>query len=434
MNGLDGSEKWGIVFPEHFTQLKRLRDNSPNMSTNNPKPYFADGPITVYQKDANNDNKLNSTDGDKVYLYVGMRRGGRFMYGLDVSDPDTPKKLWKIANADTDFTELGQTWSAARATNIKAVATDPVVIFGAGYDANSEDQDPAITNTQGRGIYVVNARTGALVKFIQDPGMGSIAADLTVMDRDSDGYADRIYAVDTKANIWRIDIDDADKTKWKTWKIATLGGTGANARKFLNKPDVVTGTGVDYILVGSGDREHPFVTTVADRFYMIKDTNPGLVGSALNILDTDLADITSNPYQSTSLPNSYKGWKYVMGTGEKTVGNAITVAGTTYFPTNQPSAVVAGSCTANLGVARLYSIGYKTGNATQDTNGDGTVNADDRSEQVKGGGFLPSPTAAEVPINGKETPVVCSGPHCKKSGDSVTSTKRYRTYWRKMLN
>ncbi|TFY99133.1 hypothetical protein EZ313_21405, partial [Ramlibacter henchirensis] len=85
----DGYEKWGMVFPEFFKKLKRLRDNDELIDAAKPKPYFADGAVSVYQNDVNGDGKLVAADGDKVYLYVGMRRGGQLIYALDVSDPDT---------------------------------------------------------------------------------------------------------------------------------------------------------------------------------------------------------------------------------------------------------------------------------------------------------------------------------------------------------
>lgn len=104
-NDADGVEKWGFIPSEFFPYLKRLRDASPTISSSATKPYFADGPIGIYQYDANNDGKYNSTDGDKVYIYIGMRRGDRSYYALDVSDPDNPRFLWKITNFTTNFSE-----------------------------------------------------------------------------------------------------------------------------------------------------------------------------------------------------------------------------------------------------------------------------------------------------------------------------------------
>lgn len=436
----DGGEKWGMVFPEFFGKLKRLRDNGPDISAADPKPYFADGSVSVFQKDANNDGKFVAADGDKVYLYVGMRRGGRFAYALDVSDPDTPKYLWKIDNSNIvgqgDFSELGQTWSSLRPAKIRAVTGDPVVIMGAGYDPENEDASTATTNNKGRGIFVINGRTGALVKHILPAGMASVAADLAVLDRNNDGFSDRIYATDTKGNIWRVDIDDADPANWSSYKLASLGGSGADARKFLNKPDVVFGAAYDAVLIGSGDREHPFENTVVNRFYMLKDTNIGLTGGMVcktgvtgrSCVESDLVDVTSNPYQNVTA-SIQNGWYLTLAAGEKVVDNAITVFGTTYFGTNRPTPPETGVCSSNLGEARIYAVGFEAGTATVDTNADGVINTADRSEVLKGGGFPPSPVYARTEVSGKPVDVVCTGSHCLSAGSVTTNTKRFRTYW-----
>lgn len=438
----DGVEKWGMIFPEFFGRLNRLRENDPQISPSARKPYFADGPVSVYQKDANSDGKIVASDGDKVYLYIGMRRGGRFMYALDVSNTDGPKYLWKIDNSGS-FAELGQTWSAPRAAKINAVPNDPVVIFGAGYDPENEDTLPAGTNNKGRGIFVVNARTGALVKHIYHADMGSMPADVTVVDRDNNGLYDRIYAVDTKGNLWRSDINNADSSAWQIYKIATLADTGVNARKFLNKPDVVPGQTYDSILIGSGDRENPFDTTVINRFYMVKDPNVGLTGGLPCLQDgtpaacaeTDLVDVTLNPHQDTPLPSGKMGWYITLAAGEKVVGNPLTVLGTTFFGTNKPTPPASGVCTSNLGEARLYSVGFETGNATRDLNADDSLTDNDRSQVIPGGGYLPSPVYAPVSIDLGDGTVqtvdaICVGTHCFNADPSGFNTNRTRTYWR----
>ena len=432
----DGGEKWGMVFPEFFGNLKRLRENGPDISATNPKPYFADGPISVYQFDANNDNKYVATDGDKVYLYVGMRRGGRFAYGLDVSDPLNPKHLWKIDNLTLGFSELGQTWSSLRPSVIKAT-TDPVVIFGAGYDSDSEDPLTATTNTKGRGIFVVNGRTGALIKHIFPSGMGSVPADLTVLDRNNDGFSDRIYANDTKGNVWRTDIDDANPSNWVSYKIASLGGSGTNARKFLTKPDVVFGASFDSVLVGSGDREHPFDTNVTNRFYMVKDPKVGLMGGLFcgsagaerTCVESDLADATSNPFQNTILPNTVKGWYITLDSGEKVVGSPITAFGTVFFATNLPTPPAPGVCSSNLGESRLYSVNYENGASTTNISGNLLANSYGRYNKLAGGGLPPSPIIARVNVDGKDKDIVCVGTKCFESPPPNTSTNRFRTYW-----
>lgn len=437
----DGYEMWGVVFPEFHARLKRLRDNDPLISTTDPKPYFADGSVSVYQNDVNDDGKLVAADGDKVYLYVGMRRGGRFLYALDVSDPSDPRHMWKVDNAKTGFAELGQTWSAPRPAKIRAT-NDLVVIFGAGYDPENEDPMPAQVNDKGRGIFVVNGLTGALVKHIMPAGMGSVPGDLAVLDRDDDGIFDRIYAADTKGNIWRVDIDDADPANWQTHKLAELGGSGADARKFLNKPDVVFGEAYDTVLVGSGDREHPFENAVTNRFYMIKDTNIGKTGGYVcetpaeegdpaeprTCREGDLTDVTANPYQNAAGAVE-NGWYLTLAEGEKVVSNAITVYGTTFFGTNRPTPPEKGVCSSNLGEAKLYGVGYAYGTATQDFNADGKLDSSDRALVIEGGGFPPSPVYARTEVDGKPVDIISTGSKVVQPQGVSSTTRRFRTYW-----
>lgn len=416
----DGGEKWGMVFPEFLPKLKRLRDNSPEISTSNPRSYFADGSVSIYQQDINDDGKIVASAGDKVYLYVGMRRGGALAYALDVSDPLAPKHLWKIDNTMAGFSELAQTWSNMRPAKIRAVSGDPVVIFGAGYDSANEDVLPATANTKGRGIFVVNGRTGALVRHIQPTGMGSVPGDLTVVDKNGDGNFDRIYAADTKGNVWRVDINDVDPANWNSYKIASLGGSGADARKFLNKPDVVFGLEYDAVLIGSGDREHPFENVVTNRFYMLKDKNVGLTGglvcgtsgSKRSCVETDLVDVTSNPFQN-STPSIENGWYLTLAAGEKVVGNAITVYGTTFFGTNRPTPPASGVCSSNLGEAKACGIAVATGASTLDTNADGALSTADRCEVLAGGGLPPAPISTTTFV--LTPPVPCEGPNCTDS-------------------
>jgi type IV pilus assembly protein PilY1 len=438
----DGFEKWGVVFPEFLDRLRVIRDNDTTIGVNTPKPYFADGPVSVYQKDANNDQRIVAADGDKVWLYVSMRRGGNFIYALDVSDPDVPKFMWKIhPNTTNDsgqrvYAGLGQSWSAVRPAIMAINSGRPVVVFGGGYDPTNEDLDSATANTTGKGIYVADAQSGTLLVHMTHNDMGAIAGDVTLMDRDGDGRTDRIYAADTKGNVWRIDAANASVGSWAIHKLAALGGNGADARKFLNKVDVVPGQTFDAVLIGSGDREHPFATGIVDRFYMIRDTFRGLSGGQLCGGETpracthaDLTDVTGySPTQE--VPSSSQGWYLTLATGEKMVSSPITVFGTVIFGTNRPTPSENGNTCGNLGEAKVYQISFENAGAVTDLNADGVINAADRAETLAGGGFPPSAVWSRVNLP-RATDVVCVGTHCFKPGGTSFDTRRYRTYWYK---
>ena len=397
-----GGEIWSFIPEEFYGKLKRIYDNSLALTmgqapsdTQQPKTYFFDGSPGVYQ------------NGSTAYLFIPARRGGRMMYALNVSNPTDPKFMWKLDNTTTGFSELGQTWSQPKVAMIKG-HTNPVLIFGGGYDTNQDNHPPTTADTMGRGIYVVDAVTGALL-WRAGPGGGStkctanpcllssmtssIPGDITLVDRDFDGKIDRLYAGDTGGNLWRVDLQPDGTgavSTWQAYQFAALGGSGATKRKFFFPPDVVITKRYDAVMAISGDREHPLAATgsatVTNRFYMIKDTEIGNEGGTWDIVadtttPTALFNATSAKYDGT-----LKGFYMTMtGSGEKGVNAPTTFGGSVYFGTNRPIAESSGAmCRPNLGEARSYAVNFLTGETT--------------TKVFDGGGLPPSPVAGLVEL------------------------------------
>lgn len=289
----DGGEKWAFI-PDEFinrTKLLRLYRNTPIVRYPNlqcdlgalPRNYFWDGLLTAYQGPVPA-TSTNAAD-RKVYLFAGMRRGGRSYYAFDVTNPDAPLFLWRI-NGDQggDFAMLGQTWSEPRVIKIKGTKVVDgapvddvrvVLAFGAGYD-DVDDDKPAgsvrgnRTGGVGYGVFLVDAFTGARLNLLSPPAgvrNYSIPADVSAVDVNGDGYIERLYAVDTGGDIFRFELDEsaAPGTLKHAIHVARLGDVdvdgGADARKFMFGPSVVPftkdGKTAMNILVGSGDREKP---------------------------------------------------------------------------------------------------------------------------------------------------------------------------------
>jgi type IV pilus assembly protein PilY1 len=249
--------------------------------TPQPRDYFWDGLITAYQT-----NDASATQAPtKSWIFASMRRGGRSIYALDVTDPDNPKFKWRISNTDADFLALQQTWSEPKVVRVRGkvagVSTTKIVlIFGSGYATDEEDKasGSARTSLTASGVYVVDADTGARLAFIEQPAgvhKYSFAADVTLADIDRDGAVDRLYAVDTGGNLFRFDANTsaAPGASWTSYLIAQVGDVGNNggtdARKFLFPPELVGFTDPVTLLpgmavfLGSGDREHPLQHPVA---------------------------------------------------------------------------------------------------------------------------------------------------------------------------
>ena len=471
----DGNEQWAFIPQEFYGKFLRQYNDSPDVlypstpstliatptGTCDPsasacaekRDYFWDGPVGSYVE--------RDTTGaiTKAYLYIAARRGGRFIYALDVTTPTAPKILWRKgctsptddSTCDAGFAELGQTWSLPQVATVHDGTTTgkKVLIFGAGYDPAEDTESPIPTaDTKGRAIYVLDALTGDLLwtggqstgapKATVDSAMTfSVAADVLVVDRNSDGFADRLYAADVGGNVWRVDINDADMSNWKIWHVASISDRSAPAttRKFLFGPDVVFGDTFDAIVIGSGDREHPLAGSPADlannRVYMFEDPNTGFVGSDLNLTEADLTDVTNT---GTVGPTA-KGWYVTLATGEKVInGPLVLLSGAVVFGTNQPDTSNL-SCTGNLGIARRYDINYLSGAPVIGGFTDSSGNPV-RFQEAVGGGFLPSPVAGVVEINGNRYTFATDNP-LNPGGlfpnKVVVSHKRFRTYWHEIL-
>jgi type IV pilus assembly protein PilY1 len=376
-----GLEVWAFMPQEVMDNLPTLQTNSSSDS----HPYGVDGPAASYTYDDDQDGTVETADGDYVHLYFGLRRGGRAMYGLDVSNPESPKILWRITNDTTDFSELGYTFSAPKLgfVNIDldsdGSANDPVVIFAGGYDTNKDSRGAVGTDdSMGNAFYVVNANTGALVWKAVSSGTASatlyphanltdgISSEVAVADTDGDGYTDRVLFGDTGGQVWRVDMSGAT-TNWKITRLANLGRhvsgdeTRPNDRRFHHRPDLVPskdGSGsFDAVVIGSGDRENPLDRDVGqtgnslgshttDNFlYMIKDrqTTPYINGDAdpAVVESGDLYDVTDNCIEAdscASTPDLSDGWKLGLevGPGEKNLSSPLTVTNTIFFTTFLP--------------------------------------------------------------------------------------------------
>lgn len=428
-----GQELWGFIPEEHLRRIKRLRDNTPSIrlsttmmpSTSGPadplpRDYFVDGPIGVYQK-------VNASGtSEKVLLFTAMRRGGRLLYALDVTNPAEPKFAWKH-NPDT-LPVLGQTWSEPKVARLRGHA-NPVLVMGAGYDPAAEDVSPPGTTTMGKAVVVLDAFDGRLLKqFATDR---SVAADVSLVDADYDGLVDRAYAVDLGGNLYRIDFeteDSADVTKWDMYKLAALnGGSGTVPRKFFYAPDVVLTRNFAAVMLASGDREKPLARTSNDGFFTIYDRHvtKGKPESFTAVVPGELAAVGSGDSME-------KGCFIELATdGEKAVNAPVTAAGVTYFSTNKPKPPSTDTCSSNLGEAKVYSAPLFCKAAT--------------SQVLTGGGLPPSPVVGVVTVTytshetgetaSKEVPFIIGAPNAKNSGIEGSKVKplitptRKKKYW-----
>jgi type IV pilus assembly protein PilY1 len=155
-----GEEVWAFMPRNAMKAQKTLRANGSGMK----HPYTVDGAPVALLQDRNFDGSIVANDGDKVYLYVGMRRGGKAYYALDVTNPEKPSLMWTIEKSG-DFAELGYTFSNPRVGLINSTnGPRAVVMFAGGYDMNKDTRGVVGTDdSEGNAIYIVDAETGDLI-------------------------------------------------------------------------------------------------------------------------------------------------------------------------------------------------------------------------------------------------------------------------------
>jgi len=324
LNGLTGAEDWTFM-PQAVlgNQQSLFADAQGN------RIYGLDDTPTVREIDNNGDGIIDPSAGDKVIVYIAMRRGGNHIYALDITPPSTltnvntkvlPKFLWRIDGGSANFPRLAETWSKPQSVDILTTTAGvtsktPVLIFAGGYDAALENgfgnlqPDPTTGQTMpnpnnGNAIYIVNADTGALIMSISGSAGASIVvpkmtyaipSDVATEDTVGDGAVDRLYVGDTGGQLWRVDLKDVSPGAANPAGNSVVGllasvstpATLSKQRRFFYPPSVVqvkdslysnaVNGEYDYVLIPTGNRGHPLDTNISDRFYAFRDTTTGLM-------------------------------------------------------------------------------------------------------------------------------------------------------------
>jgi len=357
---------------------------------------------------------------------------------LDITDPDRPVFMFQINNSGS-YAGLGETWSKPVITkmNLPGVNADKLVmIFGGGYDtAQDSAGTSAITDTVGDNVYIADALTGALLWDAKSDALASggsagpvsamnaVPSDVAAFDLTDDGLIDHIYATDTKAQVFRFDVDNVAGTI-KGGRIAQLGGAGANNnRRFFYSADTAlirqVGDSFVAVSIGSGYRAHPLDTTVEDSFYVLKDKGVLRGNYDMDAVLSDLQDVTSltdansdgvsDAVEVLNDPTSgKKGWylNFSSTPGEKVLARSVTFNNAIFFTTYVPPSGVASACEAAAGGGRLYAMNILNGNPYLDTNTDGTLDENDRLYELIAPGIAPQ---VDITIDSDGLPLVSVG-------------------------
>ena len=457
----DGKELFSFVPQELLPNLNVIMDASTG-----DKTYGLDGNVVAWVNDipaAGEDKGNGIIDGsDHVYLYIGMRRGGKNIYSIDVTDRNKPKLRWVIKGGEGDYAELGETWSSINVEKIKDGADEKtVLIFGGGYDADQDDHSVRTVDDEGRAIFIADADSGELLWKAGQSGDTtvtemeySIPARIKPLDIKGDGFIDRLYAADMGGQIFRFDIDNDNGSALAGsitgGRIADLADDGVeNARRFYYPPDVALiaergETPYLALSIASGYRAHPNNIEIHDRIYLLKDKNvfntpatydtateAQLYDATVNLAGAEGVNGADRTLQKAALAaiTGSEGWFIDLddetGTdtwlGEKGLSETLMLDNkifvTTFVPANNSTPT--NSCEPQSGTGKLFIMDVSDGTPVQ---GASIQERPGRHRYgIKRGGIPPSPTVILT-----EKPTICIGTEC----DPLPGSEGVRkTFW-----
>ncbi len=456
-NTVTGVEQFAFMPQELLGNIKLLKENKKS-SVAVPRRYGMDNPVTLWANDVNGDGKILDSPSDTtpqtgefVYAYGTMGRGGRNIYALDVTNRAAPKLLWFINGGETSgFEKLGQTWSVPVKTRIQ-IGTDTtptdVLIFAGGYDANQDNVKVRTADSMGNAIYIVNAKTGALIwsasntaghSLVLSKMQYSMPGNLRVIDLqtgpagtlvvDKEKLADQIFIGDMGGQVWRLFINNGQAGALVTaagtsndgifatalpanYDTLDLAGQQQNLRRFYNEPDVALlnqdGNLSLSVNIGSGYRGHPLDMNAQDIFYSFRTRFLGSGGegtiTTADMFDTTttlLATVTDEEDQAaikaqlnpTTAGVSKGGWYIrLTNTGEKVLTRSLTTGqgSIVFFNTYEPGSNN-NSCKAAFGTSRGYAVNlFDASPYAEWVNG--TPDVEDRIVNLLTSGIPPQP-------------------------------------------
>lgn len=376
-----GVERWAFLPAQLLARVAALADRRETAARVPGEP----GGLAVSVDDRNGDGLVDPSLGESAQVVFGIGRQGTGYYALDVSQPASPLLQWSLPAGA--LPEAGESWPEPVITrmNVDAGRQSPgqrVVVLSGGYDpaervVDLPEADPGaalviLDADMGNLLWAVAGRESPLASVVAPAMRHSFPSAPRVIDRDGDGFADLLYAVDLKGQLWRIDFPSpgAVGATPQVRIVADLTGSGATGGGsfFFHTPDAVYETlgGRPRIVValGSGRLSRPRDAEHGDRFYAIFDEFTAAPAGSAPITADDLEDVTDTP---APLPDGAHGWLRRLdrhGPGEKVAGTSSTFDHRLRFTTHQPlSSLPDAPCGPPGSRNRLYTLDIRTGRA-----------------------------------------------------------------------
>jgi hypothetical protein len=330
------------------------------------------GPPTV--KDAFLRSDFGGDDEWHTMLTFGRGRGGRFLSGLDITDPANPVLRFNIGNreglSDGLLDGLGETWSAPVQGNVAVSnptanpdrADQWLAFFGGGYGCNNasfEGQYLFAVRLENGSVYhrsFVNSDPSAVIPYNAVVALPVLYNPHTVDVADGKDFITRVYVGDVQGYIWKLVTTATNPTSWTLRKFAAVG---------RNQPITVPVT-----LMNDPNNQQVFVMVGSGGDARVPQAGNTFKFAAFADRDPEGANTTQYPLGSTPL------WSRDLNPGERTYVPAVTVG--TFDNTSNPIVFFAASspgfntqtCTGFFD-STLYGLEMLSGTASVDLDGNG---------------------------------------------------------------
>ncbi len=188
-----GTELFAYIPSAALPRLKNLAAVGYDVS----HEYFVDGDVAV-------SGRVGSPA--RNYLVATLGRGGKGLFGLDVTDPynfSAGDVKWEYF----DGTDPDLGLMLGRPIIATAENGTPIAILGNGYNSTNESA----------ALYVFNLATGALIRKLVVPTVTAGSNGLAtpgVFDANNNGRIDTVYGGDLFGQVWRFDLSSTNAASW----------------------------------------------------------------------------------------------------------------------------------------------------------------------------------------------------------------------------
>ena len=344
--------------------------------------YFVDGSASV------GDAKIGAGNTWRTTLVSGLGAGGRGVFALDITDPNTFAEAtaaqivrWELTSVDD--ADLGYTFGRPAIVKLNNGAWGAIV--GNGYNN---------TGTGQSGIFIVDLQSGAVVSKLLT-GVGSAGTPngiggVVAVDTDGNDTADVVYAGDLTGRVWKFDISDSNQANWRVG----LGGSplfhavvAGNDQPITTTPEVTLHPQMGYFLnfaTGQYLAVNDPTSTGTQTLYGVWDRGDANLDRSTLVQQSVTGVVTLSGKRFRTVSNNVVNWASKHGwyldlpvSGERVAVDPMLRDGRVVFTTLIPDS---SPCTAG-GTGWLMELDFASGAqltaAPFDTNHDDTVDGND---------------------------------------------------------